>query len=195
MRTALLGFVIAVVIGIPLGTLLGMSRIAARSTQFLVDFGRTIPVIALMPLAVLVFKLSFKMGVLLVIYGAIWPVLIQATYAVGQITPQSRQMVRAFHITLPERIRFVYAPSMTPFLMTALRLSASVSLLMAFTTEFLVRLPGLGVAMRDAGETDPHATVAYMLTAGLLGAAISIIVLLVQRRVLWWHPSQRGKGQ
>ncbi|MCA1983238.1 ABC transporter permease [Nocardioides nematodiphilus] len=191
--TALIGFVIAAAIGIPLGMLIGMSRRAQLSTQFLVDFGRTIPVIALLPLAILVLHIGRTMAVFLIVFGAVWPLLVQATYAVAQITPQSRQVVRAFRISTIERIRFVYAPSMLPFLMTGLRIAASISLLIAVTAEYLGRVPGLGVEMRDSGETDPRATFVYMLTTGALGLMLNVGLVVLQKRVLWWHPSQRGK--
>lgn len=191
--TATIGFVISAVIGVPVGMLIGMSRRAQLSTQFLVDFGRTIPVIALLPLAILVLHIGRTMAVFLIVFGAVWPLLVQSTYAVAQITPQSRQVVRAFRITVIERIRFVYAPSMLPFLMTGLRIAASISLLIAVTAEYLGRVPGLGVEMRDSGETDPQATFVYMLTTGALGLMLNIGLVALQKRVLWWHPSQRGK--
>lgn len=194
MLTAVMGFVIAAVVGISLGMLLGLSRRARLSAQFLVDFGRTIPVIALLPLAILVLHIGRTMAVSLIAFGAVWPLLVQATYAVAQISPQSRQVVRAFRIGHLERIRFVYAPSMMPFLTTGLRVAASISLLVAITTEYLGRTPGLGVAMRDSGDTDPHATFVYMLTAGALGLLLNIALVALQRRVLWWHPSQRRKA-
>lgn len=193
--TALIGFGIAALVGIPVGMLIGASRRAQLSTQFVVDFGRTIPVIALLPLAILVLHIGRTMAVFLIVFGAVWPLLVQSMYAVAQISPQSRQVVRAFRISPLERIRFVYAPSMMPFLMTGLRIAASISLLIAVTAGYLGRVPGLGVEMRDSGETDPHATFVYMLTAGALGLLLNIGLVTLQRRVLWWHPSQRGKAQ
>jgi ABC-type nitrate/sulfonate/bicarbonate transport system permease component len=191
--TAVIGFLIAAAIGVPIGMLIGMSRRAQLSTQFIVDFGRTIPVIALLPLAILVLHIGRPMAIFLIVFGAVWPMLVQSIYAVAQITPQSRQVVKAFRISVLERIRFVYAPSMMPFLTTGLRIAASISLLIAVTAEYLGRVPGLGVEMRDSGETDPHATFVYMLTTGALGLLLNIGLVALQKRVLWWHPSQRGK--
>ena len=47
--------------------------------------------------------------------------------------------------------------------------------------------------MRDSGETDPRATFVYMLTTGALGLMLNVGLVVLQKRVLWWHPSQRGK--
>jgi len=193
--TAVIGFLIAVVIGVPVGMLIGMSRRAQLSTQFLVDFGRTIPVIALLPLAILVLHIGRSMAIFLIVFGAVWPLLVQSTYAVAQITPQARQVVKAFRITPLERIRYVYGPSMMPFLTTGLRIAASIALLITVTAGYLGRVPGLGVEMRDSGETDPHATFVYMLTCGALGLLLNMALVALQKRVLWWHPSQRGKVQ
>lgn len=191
---AMIGFGLSAAIGIPVGMLIGMGRRAQMSTQFIVDFGRNIPVIALLPLAILVLHIGMSMAVFLIVFGAIWPLVVQATYAVAQISPQSRQVVRAFRLSRIERVRFVYAPSMMPFLTTGLRVAASISLLIAVTAEYLGRVPGLGVEMRDAGETDPRATFVYMLTAGVLGLLLNLCLVAMQRRLLWWHPSQRGKA-
>lgn len=193
MLAALIGFGLSIAIGVPVGMLLGLDKRFQLSTQFLVDFGRTIPVIAVLPLAILVLTISRTMSVFLVIFGAVWPLLVQSTYAVSQITVQSRQVAQAFRISRMERIRYIYAPSMMPFLMTGLRIAASISLLVAVTAGYLGRAPGLGVEMRDSGETDPQATFAYMLTAGALGLLLNLAIIAIQKRVLWWHPSQRGK--
>lgn len=192
--TAVIGFAISAAIGIPVGMLIGMSRKAQLSTQFLVDFGRTIPVIALLPLAILVLHLGRSMALFLIVFGAVWPLLVQATYAVAQISPQSRQVVKAFRISAVDRMRYVYGPAMMPFLTTGLRIAASISLLIAVTASYLGRVPGLGVEMRDSGETDPHATFVYMITCGVLGVLLNFGLVALQKRVLWWHPSQRGKA-
>ena len=191
--TALIGFAISAAIGIPVGMLIGMSRRAQLSTQFIVDFGRTIPSIAVLPLAILILHLGRSMALFLIVFGAVWPLLVQATYAVAQISPQSRQVVKAFRISAVDRMRYVYGPAMMPFLTTGLRIAASISLLIAVTASFLGRVPGLGVEMRDSGETDPHATFVYMITCGILGVLINFGLVALQKRALWWHPSQRGK--
>ena len=192
--TAVIGFAISAAIGIPVGMLIGMSRRAQLSTQFIVDFGRTIPVIALLPLAILILHLGRSMALFLIVFGAVWPLMVQATYAVAQISPQSRQVAKAFRINPVERFRYVYAPAMMPFLTTGLRIAASISLLIAVTASYLGRVPGLGVEMRDSGETDPQATFVYMITCGILGVLLNFGLVALQKRALWWHPSQRGKA-
>lgn len=193
--TALIGLLLSIAIGIPLGLINGSSRKVALSSQFLVDFGRTIPGVGILPLVLLVFGGTRPMALALVVFGAVWPLLIQATYAVQQVSPQMHQVGRAFHLTLRDRIRSIYVPSAMPFIMTGLRISATISLLLSISAEFLGGVDGIGRELFDTlTVNDSDAMFVYAFTAALLGVALNWLLLQVQKRVLWWHPSQREKA-
>ncbi len=194
--TAVSGFLVSVAIGVPLGLAIGSYRRAQMSTQFIVDFGRTIPGAALIPILLLVFGNTRTMAVGLVVFGAVWPLIIQATYAVQQISPQMRQVAKAFRLTRREQFRFVFAPSSLPFLMTGLRIAATISLILAVTAEYLGQTGGIGYRLFQMHEIhDPQRLFVYMFTAAGLGVLLNILLMSIQRRVLWWHPSERGKAR
>lgn len=192
--TSVIGFLLSIAVGVPLGLVIGSSRRAQLSSQFLVDFGRTIPGIAILPILLLMFGNTRSMAVSLIVFGAVWPLLVQSTYAAQQVTPQMRQVARAFHLSTTERVRFIYVPSALPFLMTGLRIAATISLLLSITAEFLGQTDGIGRMLRQMYEIgDPGRMFVYMFTAALLGVVLNIVPVAIQGRVLWWHPSQRGK--
>lgn len=191
--TTLVGLAASAAIGIPLGVLIGFSRRLDLSTRVLVDFGRFIPAIALLPLVLLLFGASRSMQVTLILLSAVWPLLIQSTYAVREISPQMHNVGRVFHLTLMERLRFVYLPSATPFLATGVRIAATVCLLMAVSSEFLGGAPGVGRNLYLALQlNDGSKIVVYALTAAGIGLAVTYLFLFLQRRILFWHPSVRG---
>ncbi|GAA2741516.1 ABC transporter permease [Terrabacter aerolatus] len=193
--TANLGLLLSVVVGVPLGLFNGASRKVALSSQFVVDFGRTIPGVAILPLVLLLFGGTRVMALILVMFGAVWPMLVQATYAVQQVPPQLRQVGEAFHLTLRDRIRTVYLPSAMPFLTTGLRIAATISLLLAISAEFLGGTDGIGRNLFNAlTVNNPDEMFVYAFTASLLGVALNLVLLAAQRRILWWHPSQRERG-
>lgn len=191
--TTAIGLAASAAIGIPLGVLIGFSRRLDLSTRVLVDFGRFIPAVALLPLVLLLFGASRSMQLTLILLSAVWPLLIQAMYAVREISPQLHNVGRVFHITLVERIRFIYLPSASPFLATGFRIAATVCLLMAVSSEFLGGADGVGRNLYLALQVnDGSKIVVYALTASAIGVAVTYLFLALQRRVLFWHPSVRA---
>lgn len=190
--SALIGFAISVVLGVPLGLINGTVRPVGRSTSFLIDFGRTVPGVAVLPIVLLLYGSTRTMVLVLVVFSALWPILIQSTYAAQQLSPQIRQVATSYRLDTWTRIRTVYVPSALPFIMTGLRISATISLLIAISSEFLGGASGLGSRLFNTLIVDDTAKMfAYVVTAALLGVLLNVILSLVQARLLWWHPSQR----
>ncbi|MGW1023902.1 ABC transporter permease [Streptomyces sp. NPDC002577] len=193
--TTSIGLLLSLAVGVPLGLLNGSSRKVAMSSQFLIDFGRTIPGVAALPVVLLLFGGTRSMALVLVMFGAVWPLLVQATYAVQQVSPQLHQVGKAFHLTLVHRVRAIYVPSALPFLMTGLRIAATISLLLSISAEFLGGTDGIG---RDLFDTltvnNPDQMFVYAFTAAFLGIGLNFVLMTIQRRVLRWHPSQREKA-
>ncbi|MFF0105247.1 ABC transporter permease [Streptomyces hirsutus] len=194
-ETALLGLALAVLVGVPVGLLIGANDHIRRSTQLLLDFGRTVPAIALLPLFLLLFGATRELGLVLILVSAVWPVIIQTSYAVGEISPQLRRVARAYHLTRWHRLRHLVAPSMFPFVFVGLRIAATISLLMAISSEFLGGSDGLGYILLQAMQiNDTERAFVYSFTAAVLGLLLNLFFVLLQRRVLWWHPSVRKGG-
>lgn len=193
--TTAVGLVASAAIGIPLGVLIGFSRKLDLSTRVIVDFGRFIPAVALLPLVLLLFGASRTMQVTLILLSAVWPLLIQSTYAVRELSPQLRNVGRVFHLTFADRLRFVYLPAAMPFLATGIRIAATVCLLTSVTSEFLGGAEGVGRNLYLALQVnDGSKIVVYALTAAGIGIAVTYLFLFLQRQVLFWHPSVRGEG-
>lgn len=188
------GLLLSMVIGIPAGLLIGSNRRLASSTNLLVDFGRFIPSVAILPLALLVFGGTRQMALMMIIFGAVWPLLVQATYAVQQVSPQAKAVARAFRLSRWSQIKDVYVPSATPFLFTGIRIAATISLLLAISSEFLGGAAGLGKNLADALMVNESRLVfMYAITAALLGIGLNTILVAIQHKVLWWHPSVRAE--
>lgn len=191
-----MGLGIAIIIGVPVGLAIGFSRFATDSSRFVIDFLRTIPPVALIPLTLLIFGPLRPMQVTLIVIGVVWPLLIQATYAAQQVEPVLRQVTRSFRLTRLEAIRFVFAPSALPFLWTGLRVAATVALLISITAEYLGGIKGIGFELNQGLLDARGDTVfAYVITAGVLGAALNGGLVALQRRILFWHPSERARSR
>jgi ABC-type nitrate/sulfonate/bicarbonate transport system permease component len=188
-----LGLGAATVLAVPIGIVLGSSDVAARAFRVPIEFMRPIPSAALIPLLFLTLGTNLKSEVFLAAFGAFWPLLVQTMYAVRDVDPLTLDTGRSFGLGKLERLYRITLPSTVPYIATGLRISSTVALILAFTAELFMGIPGLGQAVNYA-QAYGLTTQLYALAVatGFLGVAIHIVVSAVERRALRWHPSQRA---
>jgi ABC-type nitrate/sulfonate/bicarbonate transport system permease component len=187
-----LGLGVATVLAVPIGIVLGSSDLAGRAFRVPIEFLRPIPSAALIPLLFLTLGTNLKSEVFLAAFGAFWPLLVQTMYGVRDVDPIALDTARSFGLGPLERLYRITLPSTVPYIATGLRISSTVSLILAFTAELFMGIPGLGQAVNIAqafGLTDQ--LYALALATGFLGVAIHLVSSAVERRALRWHPSQR----
>ncbi|MDQ0092973.1 ABC transporter permease [Paeniglutamicibacter psychrophenolicus] len=190
-----IGLAIAVAAALVLGLVIGMSPFLRRFTNSTIEFLRPIPSVALIPLAVLLFGIKIESSLLLIVYACFWQVLIQVLYGVADVDNVAMQTARSYGFSYAQRVRDVVFPTMLPYLMTGVRLAASVALILAITAELLIGSPGLGkeIALAQSGGAI-SGMYALILATGFLGVAINGVTRVVEKRVLSWHPSVRGEA-
>jgi len=187
-----LGLGVAAVLAVPIGTALGSSRFAAAAFRVPIEFLRPIPSAALIPLLFLTIGTNVRSEVFLAAFGAFWPLLVQTMYGIRDVDPLAVDTGRSFGLGRLERLWRITLPSAVPYIATGLRISSTVALILAFTAELFMGIPGLGQAVNLAqayGLTDQ--LYALALATGFLGIAIHIVFSWLERRALRWHPSQR----
>lgn len=188
-----LGLGIAVVLGIPLGMLIGSSRWTFRALRAPIEFLRPIPSVALIPLAVLIYGTGLESKVFLAAFASFWPLLIQTIYGVQDLDPVATDTAKSFGLGRVARLYRVTLPSAVPYIATGIRISSAVALILAVTAELVIGSPGLGRSInvaRSGGNLD--VMYALIVATGLLGWVLNIATTRGERRVLHWHPSQRG---
>ena len=191
-----LGLALSLVVAVPLGLWIGSFRRATDSTRFLIDFMRTIPPVAVIPLALLILGPTREMEVLLVVLGAGWPLVVQAIYAVRQMDPVLEQVACSYRLSAWHRARYLYGPSALPIVWTGVRIASVISLLVCVAAEMIGGAPGLGQALNRSLLANQNASVfAYVVVAGALGVVINAFLIAVGSRILQWHPSIRGRRQ
>ena len=194
MRAWAIGLTIASVAAIAVGLLLGSVPALRAATASTVEFLRPIPSVALIPLAVLLFGTSIESTLLLVVYACFWQVLVQVVSGVADVDPVAADTARSYGLGPLARVRYVTWPTALPYVMTGLRLAASVALVLAITVELITGAPGLGseIALAQSGGA-VALTYALVVVTGLVGVLINLLARGVERRALSWHPSVRGE--
>jgi ABC-type nitrate/sulfonate/bicarbonate transport system permease component len=187
-----LGLGIAAALAVPIGILLGSSDFAASAFRIPIEFLRPIPSAALIPVLFLTLGTNLKSEVFLATFGAFWPLLVQTMYGVRDVDPVAIETAKSFGVGWFERLYRITLPSSVPYIATGLRISSTVSLILAFTAELFMGTKGLGQDVNFAQSYGLEVQLyALALATGFLGVAIHVVFTTLERRALRWHPSQR----
>jgi ABC-type nitrate/sulfonate/bicarbonate transport system permease component len=188
-----IGLGIAIGLGVPAGILIGSNRWIYRALRVPIEFLRPIPSVALIPLAVLVYGTGLESKVFLAAFASFWPLLLQTIYGVQDVDPVATDTARAFGLSRTSRLWRITLPSAVPYIATGIRISSAVSLILCVTAELVIGSAGLGRQINAASSGgNVELMYALIIATGLLGWLLNIAATMGERRVLHWHPSQRG---
>jgi ABC-type nitrate/sulfonate/bicarbonate transport system permease component len=186
------GMAISICLAIPAGLVIGMNEYLYRATRAAIEFFRPIPSVALIPLAILVYGITFDMKVFLVTFATFWPLLIQSIYGVQDVDPVARDTARSFGLGRVTVFFKVILPSAAPYIATGLRLASALAIILAITAELVAGVPGLGRSILLAQSAGANTLMyALIFATGLLSYGLSAILRRLERYVLRWHQSHR----
>jgi NitT/TauT family transport system permease protein len=190
------GLLIAIVIAVPSGLILGSLPFVNSAVRMLIEFLRPIPAVALIPLVILMIADQARIEQTLAAYAALWPILINTIYAVGDVDPVPQEMARSFGLGRLVILRRIALPSVAPFVATGIRVASSIALIVTISTELIAGggEHGIGIyilnASADAGRADVVFAAAGI--AGLLGYLIDLGMRSLERRMFRWHFERLG---
>ena len=181
-------FVIAAVLGLPIGVLLGSNERAYRSVEFLIDFFRSTPSSALIPLFLLIFGVSDINKVAIAAFGAFLIVLFNSAYGVLNAR---KQRVMAAKVMGASRWRIfcdvlIWESLQASFV--GLRSAVSMALVIVIVAEmFIGSENGLGHRIIDTQQVlNVREMYAAILSAGALGYALIVVFIVIEKRIVHW---------
>jgi len=183
-----MAFAIGVVLALPLGLFMGMSRRVYDLCNPLVQFLRPIPPSAYIPLAILWFGLGNAPAVFLIVIAAFFPVLMNTMAGVRQV--DSIYLRAARNLGASNRTIFwrVMLPASTPYIFAGMRIGIGSSFIIVIVSEMIAVNNGLGYRLLEAREFMwSDKVIAGMVTIGLFGLAIDTIMNHVNNHLLRWH--------
>ncbi len=187
-----IGFVIALAIAIPLGLAIGASDLLWRALRPTIEFLRPVPPVAFLALLLLLYGPSTKSSIILVVFGTIFSVLIQAIYGMRDRDAVMLETARSLRLSWWRRVRSVTIPSVMPYLATGIRLGVAYALIGCISAEVLIGASGLGSEVwLDFQNGATVLAYSYTLAAGLLGVFLLLGSVAFERHYLRWHYSQR----
>lgn len=184
LRRVLTGFVIALVIAVPLGFWLGSSATFRRAVDPFVQILRPVSPLAWLPLGLALLRDAENTAVFVIVLSALWPMLINTIQAVQNIQPSYLHLAATLGATRWQRLRYVLAPAALPGIITGMRLSLSTSWLVIVAAEMLVGGRGVGFFVWNMwNRLDVNAIVVAIILIGLTGLILDHLVASLQKVV------------
>lgn len=187
------GLLLAVAVAVPMGIALGSIGWLGTASRGVVELLRPIPSVALLPLAIIMFASTTNVKIALVVYAAMWPILVNTLYALRDVDPLAKETLRSFGFGRPSVLWRVTLPSAAPFIATGIRVSASIGLIVVISAElFAGGDGGIGTYLLETQSAGGHTDflLAGAIWSGLLGLAINAILVQAERRAFRWHAAR-----
>jgi ABC-type nitrate/sulfonate/bicarbonate transport system permease component len=193
-----IGYTGAVVLGVGLGVALGSSRTLRRLTEPILEFFRAIPPPVLIPILFLFAGIGNTAKIVVIISGAVWPVLLNTVEGVRAVDEVLADTSRSYGITGLARLRRLVLPAASPQIIAGMRQALSISIILMVISEMFASSNGLGFAIVQFQRSFAIPEMwSGILLLGLLGFVLSLLFQLFERRSLrWYHGlrrSQRGE--
>jgi ABC-type nitrate/sulfonate/bicarbonate transport system permease component len=194
----LIGYAGAVVVGIALGVLLGANRTLRQLTEPVLEFFRAIPPPVLIPVLFLFAGIGDVAKVIVIISGAVWPVLLNTVEGVRAVDEVLSDTSRSYRITGWARLRHLVLPAASPQIVAGMRQSLSISIILMVISEMFASSNGLGFTIIQFQRSFAIPQMwSGIILLGLLGFVLSLLFALFERRSLHWYQglrrSQRGE--
>jgi ABC-type nitrate/sulfonate/bicarbonate transport system permease component len=182
------GYAIGAAAAIAIGLVMGASLATRRTLAPATDFLRSLPVIVVVPIAVVALGFGDAMRVAVIAFGVFFPVLIATVDGVRALSPELRDTARLLDAGRLTRGVRIYLPAALPSIFAGLRTSLSIGLVLVVISEVTGGGEGLGFYIRLQQDFyDAVGIYAALLFLGLLGLLLNTLFLVVERRALAWH--------
>ncbi|MEV4686460.1 ABC transporter permease [Microbacterium sp. LWH3-1.2] len=183
-----IGIVLAVVLGIAAGIVIGLVQWLRELLEPVFEFFRAVPPPVLIPIVAVLVGANDLMKVVVIVAGAIWPVLLNTIEGVRSTDSVMTETARSFAVTSGERLRYLVLPAASPRIMTGVRQCLSIALILMVISEMFFSSSGLGYRIVFLQRNYLIAEMwSGIVLLGLIGVLLAVIFGFVERRVLRWY--------
>jgi ABC-type nitrate/sulfonate/bicarbonate transport system permease component len=187
------GYLIAVVAGVGLGTLVGLAPRVRMASQPVIEFVRSIPPPLMLPFALVVLGIGNDSKIAVIALGSVWPVLLNAIDGVRGVDPLMLDMARSFGMNRRTQVTRVMLPAASPKIAVGMRTALSVGLILMIISEMQGTTNGLGFRVLSAQRSfDSAGTYAGVIVIGVVGLIVNLLFVAAEARIMRWHRGARG---
>ncbi len=180
LQRVMVGYTIAAVVGVAVGTLIGQSTWAMRGLDPLFQVLRTVPPLAWLPLALAAFQSGEPSAIFVIFITAVWPVVINTAVGIRNIPPDYVNVARVLRLNPFEYAVKIMIPAAAPYIFTGLKIGIGLSWLAIVAAEMLIGGVGIGFFIWDAWNSSLISDIIVALIyVGIVGFILDRLVALI----------------
>ena len=180
------GIILAAVVAIPLGIILGWYETLDEFTSLVISILRPIPPIAWIPFSILWFGIGLPSAVFVIFIGCVFSVLV---YTIDGVKRTDKVLIEAAHTLGANNWDILYKvvlPSALPYIVSGLKVGVSIALMCTVSAEMIASSKGLGYMILTASQLfDPGTMVVGMVIIGIIGILFDVAFRKVQSKIFW----------
>ena len=181
-----LGYLLAVIVAIPLGFLIGMSPLISKALDPFIQVLKPISPLAWMPLALYTIKDSGLSAIFVIFICSVWPMLLNTAYGVAAVRRDWLNVARTLEVGVLRKAFLVVLPAAAPTILTGMRISMGIAWLVIVAAEMLVGGTGIGYFVWNEWNNLSLSNVIFaILMIGLVGMLLDMVFGVLQRAVTY----------
>src|SRR5262245_24525518 len=178
------GYLIAVVVAIPIGFLIGMSPLMSRALDPFIQVMKPISPLAWMPLALYTIKDSSLSSIFVIFICSLWPMLINTAFGVASVRREWLNVARTLEVGVFRRAFTVILPAAAPTILPGMRISIDIAWLVTVAAEMLVGGTGIGYFVwNEWNNLSITNVITAILVIGLVGMILDQVLARLARMV------------
>ncbi|KOV61317.1 nitrate ABC transporter permease [Streptomyces sp. NRRL WC-3618] len=186
------GYLLAVVAGVGLGLLVGLRRAVRDVLEPVLELFRAIPPPVLVPVIMLFAGIGDTMKVIVIVSGCVWPILLNTVEGVRAVDEVLSDTCRSYGITGTARLRHLVLRAASPQIVTGMRQSLSIGIILMVISEMFAASNGLGFTIVQFQRSFAIPEMwSGVLLLGILGFLLALLFRFAENRALAWYHGQR----
>jgi ABC-type nitrate/sulfonate/bicarbonate transport system permease component len=195
-RPFVVGYVLAIVIGVPLGLVVGRSRTTEAALGIYITAGYAMPLVALVPLLILWLGLGFKVKVAIVFLMSMFPICINTWLGVRAVPKTLIDVGKSFVASDATILRRIVLPATLPYIMAGIRLAVGRAVVAMVIAEFFTTISGLGaIIINSANNFDTATMFVPIIVLMVLAIGLNSLIGWVERKVAPWQAEIAGREE
>jgi len=196
LKPFVLGYALAIVIGVPLGLVIGRFRAVEAALGIYVTAGYAMPLVALVPLLVLWLGLGFAVKAAVVFLMSLFPICINTWLGVTAVPKSLIEVGKSFVAPDSVILRRIILPATLPYIMAGIRLAVGRAVVAMVIAEFFTSISGLGaIIINSANNFDTATMFVPIVLLMVMAIGLNSLVGAVERWVAPWQAEIAGRDQ
>src|SRR6476660_9524338 len=196
LRPFVVGYGLAIVVGVPLGLVIGRYRVLEAALGIYVTAGYAMPLVALVPLLILWLGLGFAVKAAVVFLMALFPICINTWLGVTAVPKTLIEVGKSFVAPPMVILRRIVLPATLPYIMAGIRLAVGRAVVAMVIAEFFTTISGLGaVIINSANNFDTATMFVPIIILMVMAIGLNWLIGFVERKVAPWQAEIAGRDR